>query len=67
MLATRRVISLATVGSRNMWLALTTVRKGLFRSISSVAECLKRLEEETLQLSHHLQLGYPQRGTEETR
>lgn len=65
--AVGQMMALATVTSRHVWLGLTTVSKsdredllgdpvspqGLFRSISLVAQCLKKIEEELLQLSHH--------------
>lgn len=68
-------MALATAGSRLVWLGLTAVPKtdrddlletpvsaeGFFGSISSVAQCLQRQEEATLELSCHLPLVLPQR------
>jgi len=74
--AAGRVMSLATVGSRHVWLGLTALSKkdrddllgapvsteGLFRSITSVTQRFSRLEEERAQLSRMLPLALPQRG-----
>jgi len=72
--AAGRVISLATVASRHVWLGLTALSKkdredllgapvsaeGLFGSISSVTQRFSRLEEERVQLSRMLPLAPPQ-------
>jgi len=74
--AAGRVMSLATVGSRHVWLGLTALSRkdrdellgapasteGLFGSISSVTQRFRRLEEEKSQLSRMLPLALPQRG-----
>lgn len=77
-----RVMSLATVGSPHMWLGFTALQRkdredrpapmtpdGLFGSLSFVTQCFKRLEEEKVQLSHHLPLAPSsnQRGDEVQR
>ena len=72
--AAGRVMSLATVASRHVWLGLTALPKkdragllgapvfteGLFGSIASVTQRFSRLEEERLQLSRMLPLASPQ-------
>ena len=72
--AAGRVMSLATVALRHVWLGLTALSKkdredllgapvsteGLFGSISSVTKRFSRLEEERVQLSHMLPLALPQ-------
>jgi len=74
--AAGRVMSLATVGSRHLWLGLTALSKkdrddllgapvsteGLFGLITSVTQRFCRLEEERAQLSRMLPLVLPQRG-----
>lgn len=70
-------ITLATVGSRHMWLGLMAFPKvnwdglfgapvlmsNLFGSISSVAQHLKTLEEESTQIRRHLPLVHAQKGS----
>jgi len=72
--AAGRVMSLATVALRHVWLGLTAPTKkdrdyllgapvsteGLFGSISSVTQRFSRLEEERVQLSRMLPLARPQ-------
>jgi len=71
-----RVMSLSTVGSRHVWLGLTALPRreredllaapvstdGLFGSLNTVTQRLKRLEEEKAQLSRHLPLAARQRA-----
>jgi len=72
--AAGRVMSLATVALRHVWLCLTALSKkdrddllgvpvsteGLFGSITSVTQRFSRLEEERTQLSRMLLLARPQ-------
>jgi len=72
--AARRMISLAIVASRHVWLGLTALSKkdredllgapvsteGLFGSVSSVTQRFSHLEEERVQLSRMLSLVLPQ-------
>jgi len=72
--AAGRVMSLATVASRHMWIGLTALAKkdrddllgapvateGLFKLISSVTQRFSRLEGEREQLSRMLPLARPQ-------
>lgn len=74
--AAGRVMSLATVGSRHVWLGLTALSRsdrddllgapistaGLFGSVTAVTQRFRRLEEEREQLSRMLPLALPQRG-----
>lgn len=69
--AAGRVMSLSVVGSRHVWLGLTALPRrdredllaapvstdGLFGSLTTVTQRLKRLEEEKAQLSRHLPLA----------
>jgi len=71
--AAGRVMSLATVASRHVWLGLTALSRkdredllgapvsteGLFGSITSVTQRFSRLEEERVQLSRMLPLALP--------
>jgi len=74
--AAGRVMSLATVRSRHVWLGLTALSRsdrddlleapistaGLFGSVTAVTQRFRRLEEEREQISRMLPLALPQRG-----